>query len=488
MFYGTLILTLLCVIALTCAPASAYQNPLPMPNDRLGAGIADPGIMRYMGKYYLYATKVGGEPGIRCWESEDMVNWAFKGFCTGEESQHVFAEGHGWSPGPFYYNGKFYLYVCSIDQKHRIFESDAPTGPFKCVNPDAINVNSLDAVPFLDDDGQLYLFYAGWAGVGIQYRKCSSPTKADGENHKLKACQFSAEDNGNFWTEGPTLYKHNGTYYLCYCGNDWARDSYQVRTAKGKSIPTLKPQKTNPIIAKDKGEWLAPGCNWIITGPDLKSLWNVYHVRKGGGFERRMCLDPLHIDPKSGDLISDGPTFDPRPNPAPPTWHEDFVRTDLGPNWQAICGKWKSGDGRLACDAIGDGKTAEMLCKCPVGKDFVAEFNLKLADKPAKGQSYGVSVCGSDAGSFQLVVNVESKSFQLRKSDSPKPLADAVLPEAFTLDVWHTIVVEKHGDHLTAYFDGMRKIDADIEANGTAFGLITHNCRADFGWCGFSNL
>ncbi len=476
---------LLALIAL-CIPAGAYQNPLKMPDDPCGGGIADPGLLRYMGKYYLYATKVGNEPAVRCWESKDLVSWTFKGFCT--EDNHVFAQGHGWSPGPFYYNGKFYLYVCSIDQKHRVFEADKPTGPFKCVNPDFLNVNSLDAIMFLDDDGQLYLFYAGWAGVGIQYRKCSSPTKADGENQSLKPCQFSAEDNGNFWTEGPTMYKRDGVYYLAYCGNDWARDSYQVRVARAKSIPELTPQNKNPIISQYTGEWVAPGCNWIITGPDLKSLWNVYHARKGGGHARRLCLDPLRIDSKTGDLVCDGPTWEPRPNPAPPTWCEDFAREDFSLNWKPVSGQWKSGGGVLKCEATGDNKTGRMHCKCPMGKDFVAEFNVKLIDKPAAGQSYGISMCGSDSESLYVVVDAASKSFQLRESGSSKPIKQAVLPEPFTLDVWHTIVVEKRGNHLTAYFDGMRKIDAEIEAEGTAFGFVTTNCRADFSWCGFSNL
>jgi len=129
-----------------------------------------------------------------------------------------------------------------------------------------------------------------------------------------------------------------------------------------------------------------------------------------------------------------------------------------------------------------------MHCKCPMGKDFVAEFNVKLIDKPAAGQSYGISMCGSDSESLYVVVDAASKSFQLRESGSSKPIKQAVLPEPFTLDVWHTIVVEKRGNHLTAYFDGMRKIDAEIEAEGTAFGFVTTNCRADFSWCGFSNL
>ncbi len=453
--------------------AGAYKNPLPIDNGIMGAGIADPGVLRWMGKYYLYATKVKEDPGLRCWESADLVNWKYMGLCT--DNDPVFADGHGWSPGPFYYNGKFYLYICGIDQKHKVFESDKPTGPFVCVNKDLINVNSLDAVPLLDDDGQLYLFYAGWDGVGIQYRKTPSPVKGDGDNCTLPVCQFSAENNGNFWTEGPDLWKRNGIYYLTYCGNDWLRDTYQVRVAKGKSIADLKPQKSDTLVKQISGEWVATGCNWSIRGPNLKSLWQVYHCRKSGGTARRLCLDKLYFD-SVGDLRCDGPTWSAQPNPEPPDYCESFIRTDIGPNWEIISGDWNvRGEDRLV------GKSGQLCSKCSLKSNFVAEFNVKLINNNGPGR-YGVAFDG-ERGKVTLLLDPVSKTIAL----SGKADSIASLPKNFDFGVWHTVIVQQYDGRWQVRFDEMTKIDTRLDIGTSRFGLVAKDCEAAFGWCGFSN-
>lgn len=456
-----------------CVSAGAYKNPLPIDNGIMGAGIADPGVLRWMGKYYLYATKVKEDPGMRCWESEDLVNWKYKGLCI--DNDPVFADGHGWSPGPFFYNGKFYLYVCGIDQKHKVFEADKPTGPFVCVNNDLIDVNTLDAVPLLDDDGQLYLFYAGWEDVGIQFRTASSPVKGDGDNRTLPLCRFSAENNGNFWTEGPDLWKRDGIYYLTYCGNDWLKDSYQVRVAKGKSIADLKPQKSGTLIKQLSGEWVATGCNWAVRGPNLKSLWHVYHCRKSGGTARRLCLDKLYFD-DSGDMRCDGPIWSSQPNPEPPAYFESFVRADIGSNWQVISGDWQiRGEDRLV------GKHGEICCKCSMQANFVAEFNVKLLKNDGFGR-YGIALEGQQ-GKATILLDPAAKTIEL--VDGAKSVAS--LPKSFDFDVWHTIIVQQYDGRLQVRFDEMTKIDTRLDFGVTRFGLIAKDCEAAFGWCGFSN-
>lgn len=453
--------------------AGAYKNPLFFQSDSPGAGVADPGVLRWMGKYYLYSTKVPENAGVRCWESEDLVNWKFMGFCTGDDP--AFAQGHGWSPSPSYYNGKFYLYVCGIDQKHKVFESDKPTGPFVCVNKDFIDVNTLDAAPLLDDDGQLYVFYAGWEGVGIQYRTASSPTKADGPNQALKACQFSADNNGNFWTEGPDLWKRDGVYYLAYCGNDWLKDSYQVRIAKGRTIADLKPQKSDQLIAQKTGPWVAVGCNWIIRGPNLKSLWHVYHCRQSGGHARRMCLDRLYFD-DSGDMRCDGPTWTVQHNPEPPLYFESFLRTDIGHNWMVESGKWRThGEDRLV------GTSGELVCKVPIKPNFVAEFNVKSLKSDSSGR-YGIALVG-ESERASILIDPTKKTLELIGKTSIK----AALPSHFDLGVWHTIIVQQHKGRLQVRFDEMTKIDTKLDIDAARISLIAGDCEAAFGWCGFCN-
>lgn len=471
---GRITLAALLTVVL-CSALGAYQNPLVLPKDGEGPGIADPGLLKWMGKYYLYATKTE-EQGVRCWESADLVRWKFRGYCTGDEP--TFAGHMAWSPTPVYRNGKFYLIVCGIDQKHQAFEADRPWGPFKCVNKDLINVNTLDASPFVDDDGQLYLFYAGWGGNAIQYRKCSSPTKADGPNQKLPACQFSVQPN-NYWTEGPSVFKYDGVYYLTYCGNDWGQDNYQVRVSKGRSIEELKPQSNEPLIAQLTGTWRATGCNWMIMGPDLKSLWNVYHCRKGGSWERRLCLDRLYIVPKTRDLWTNGPTWDSQANPATPLWWDDFARQEIGANWESISGKW-----RLQADAVAGGTvvgSGKLECKVPTKDSFAVEANIRLISGKSNAR-YGMTLCSSD----ELTIDVRAKQLMLTRDGSV--IARAALPASTDLNTWHTVRVDKQASRLRVYFDEMLKIDMKAPNAGAGrFGLMASDCTTAFGWCGFSN-
>lgn len=455
----------------------------------MGAGIADPGILRWMGKYYLYATKVTEDDGLRCWESSDLVNWTYKGFCLGKDS--ALDNGMAWSPGPFYYNGTFYLYVCGPDQKHKVFAAQSPTGPFKCVNTDLLNVNTLDAVPFLDDDGKLYLFYAGWNGIGIQYREVSSPINADGVNHQTKL-MFSADNNGNYWTEGPSMYKHNGTYYLTYCGNDWLRDSYQVQAAKGRTIETIRPQETNPLLVHDKGTWVATGCNWIIRGPDIKSVWNVYHCRKFGGHERRLCLDSLYFDNETGDLRGKVTMGKEQPNPALPDWQDSFQRNRLGSDWRVLSGDWSiSRKGILAGDSSESSSVIE--CTKDIGNEFAAEFNVRFDRAGIFGSdpSYGLLLQDKQGNSLVLGIEVKTKSvearYRARNTDSAELLISNDLPEVFDLKVWHKVIVESKAGRLKLYFDDMLKIEIANDLKVSGFSLYTDGCRAEYGWMGFSN-
>jgi len=477
---------ILVLILMAISSAGAYRNPLTLPKEAEGPGIADPGLLRWMGKYYLYSTKTG-EPGIRCWESADLVNWNFKGYCTGDEP--VFANHMAWSPTPLYFNGMFYLYVCGVDQKHKVFEADKPWGPFKCVNPDFLDVNTLDAVPFLDDDGQLYVFYAGWAGNAVQWRTCSSPTKADGRNQRLPACQFSVNP-GNWWTEGPSLFKRNGIYYLTYCGNNWQEDNYQIRAAKGRTIRAIRPQDDKPLIAQLTGPWVATGCNSMVLGPDLKSLWNVYHCRKQGSWERRLCLDRLYIDPATKDLWTEAPTWNEQRDPSLPDWQEDWSDSALTDEWVHIGGRYNIVKGEGVILSSG-GKYGAIASACETGPSFVAEFNIRVLDTEGDASTHacGVWLCDDNQGCLLVQIDVSARALIISSTNPIKAASPSTfLPKWLNPFVWHVLRIEKEGSRVQVYLDDMRKFDAQVAHGGGKFGLMTEGCKAEFGWCGFSNL
>src|SRR5262245_27844433 len=90
------------VAAEPSAPKAArtYRNPI---LDRIGP--ADPHVIRYQGKYYLYPTLDG--KGYDVFVSEDLVRWEQKPKCFTDP------RGGAWAPDVFHHakgDRKFYLY------------------------------------------------------------------------------------------------------------------------------------------------------------------------------------------------------------------------------------------------------------------------------------------------------------------------------------------------------------------------------------------
>mgnify|MGYP001062716144 CR=1 FL=1 len=94
-------------------------------------GIGDPFVMRYNGKYYLYPSTSDPCDGIKVFESDDLVNWTYKGFAVAESEPTA----HGaYAPETVYYNGWFYMCQSRAGQGHYIYRSDNPVSGFTLVS------------------------------------------------------------------------------------------------------------------------------------------------------------------------------------------------------------------------------------------------------------------------------------------------------------------------------------------------------------------
>lgn len=112
----------------------AYVNPLKVTGySEYGSYGADPHLIKWQGKYYMYST---GEPGQNTqnsytslsprsdahtepalWVSSDLVNWSKKPLVIDFNSQIINdLTGWGWSPYVFYHiDGHFYMYMTVAD-------------------------------------------------------------------------------------------------------------------------------------------------------------------------------------------------------------------------------------------------------------------------------------------------------------------------------------------------------------------------------------
>ncbi|NOU72490.1 carbohydrate-binding protein [Paenibacillus sp. LMG 31458] len=480
---------LLAFVLIMSFPASgfAYSNPQIVSDswrwdngDFYGEG--DPFILKFNGVYYLYTSTVDDKPGVKVWSSEDLVHWEYRGLCATEP-----VTKGAYAPEVVYWNGDFYMYTALLrddgttQRGHRVLKSSSPTGPFTAQTGN--KVNGIDGDVFIDDDGQWYFYSTGNGNIDV--RPMSDPYTF-GEKLNTGAVM-------NGWTEGPTVIKRNGKYYMTYTGNHVWSDAYRVDYASSSSpVAGFVPAASqNPVLLDAEGDHVGLGHNSIVRGPDLDSDYMVYHSHANPG--RNLNLDRVVWN---GDkMLVLGPTTSEQPDPAMPEFSDRFQRNGLGYDWKVVGGgNWGIRDGStLYQDAMGEPEQSRMLISQKATDDnFTAEFNLKQVEQgnstnPQMGavfsykneKNYGVAVLNSKQNRLETVFRVDGK-------DSERVTSS--LPDGYDYTKWHQIRVEKEGSDYRIYVDGMLKQTRSIERlDKGKIGYTTTDAHADFGYVAFSN-
>ena len=303
---------------------NVFKNPI------LPAG--DPFVLLHEGKYYLYYTMendepwestdsfhtdVDGEDGIRCWVSEDLVNWEFKGFCLRRED--VKGERWFWAPEVTYFNGKFYM-IYLADEHMGMAVSESPLGPFvqeekKWMCED----RCLDGHILLDDDGRNWLYFVrlcGRAGGGNRIFVAPMAEDLSSVDFEKETFLVQAEEawetKDGLVTEGPFVLKHKGKYYLTYSANHTRSPYYCIGCAVADS-PTGPFRKYDRPILEQNDKVAGVGHHSFTTTKDGKTLLCSYHCHRGEGVvkPRMFCLDKAEfVETASGEdkLVIHGPT------------------------------------------------------------------------------------------------------------------------------------------------------------------------------------
>ena len=223
--------------------------------------LADPTIFEYEGMYYLYGTKgnpeIKGE-GFLVYTSTDMEHWEGP---KGATDGFAFKKGDGygtkgfWAPQVFKHQGKFYM-AYTADEHIAIATADSPLGPFtnsgKAIPSD---VKQIDPFVFFDN-GKVYLYHVRLEnGNRIFVAEMTDDLSAI-KPATLKPCIHATEPWEDtekvIWTvtEGPTVLKHKGTYFLLYSANDFRNKDYAVGYATSKSpVGPWKKSKNSPFIS-----------------------------------------------------------------------------------------------------------------------------------------------------------------------------------------------------------------------------------------------
>ena len=303
--------------------------------------MGDPFVFRDEGRYYLYGTTSSGE-GFKAWSSTNLTDWTELGFVFRKDSE-TWGQNTFWAPEAFRYRDKYYLVYSSQPADTESFSAriclavaDTPEGPFKELHAPLFDNgwSCIDGHVYLDTDGAPYLFFTK---VGVS----EPPPKRFllGINHgvrlKLDLSGIEGEpvlctqadqpwelppEGRSRCTEGPFVFFRNGIYYMTYSANHYAEPFYGIgyATAPDPLGPWTK-SPHNPLVKVDLGRGISgPGHNCVITSPDGKEQFMVYHTHADPdqpGGRRVVNIDRLEVDEK-GSLKLIGPTTTPQPLPS----------------------------------------------------------------------------------------------------------------------------------------------------------------------------
>ena len=201
-----------------------------------------------------------------------------------------------WAPDVVFKNGIYYLVFPARDKDGRfrlgIAESKNPEGPFAPRDSYIPGSFSIDPCSFIDDDGQVYIYFGGlWGGQLEKYRS-GEFNEASGEPNpsepavcpkvaiiKEDMSEFESspkdikilDSNGNpllagdedrRYFEGPWMHKYNGKYYFSYSTGTTHNIVYATSdsplgpfTYQGKILEPVIGWTTHHSIVEYHGKW-----------------------------------------------------------------------------------------------------------------------------------------------------------------------------------------------------------------------------------------
>jgi beta-xylosidase len=276
-------------------------------NPIMGGYFADPSVLFYGGKYYIYATidPWGGEE-LAVFETSDFrkferkhINWPTKKQCTSSTSW----DAKVWAPSVVKApNGKLYMYV-SVGSEVWVGTADHPLGPWKNAKADSTPLiattkfpgyHMIDAECFIDDDNQAYLYWG--SGLNWVNGKCFAvKLNADMSSFKEELAEVTPPN----YFEGPFMIKRNGTYYLMYSNGKAIDATYNVRYSTSKSpMGPFVEGKNSPILkTTSDSTTYGPGHHCVFkVGRQDYILYHRILPQKEDYVLRQLCIDSLKFD------------------------------------------------------------------------------------------------------------------------------------------------------------------------------------------------
>jgi beta-xylosidase len=188
------------------------------------------------------------------------------------------------------------MYFCA---KHNIgvAKADSPLGPFVdalgkplIAKGTGIQTNTIDPYPFIDDDGQAYLYY-GNGKLGNVYKLKPDMVTLDGPPATIELKDHR---------EGIVVFKRGGKYYFMWSIDDARSPNYRVGWGVADSPlgPVRSPDK-NFIVLQRNGAAVGTAHHSVVNVPGTDRWYVAYHrhaLPDGNGYKRQTVLARMEFD------------------------------------------------------------------------------------------------------------------------------------------------------------------------------------------------
>lgn len=258
-----------------------YENPILK-------GYADPDILYENGTYYFYATSYHVNNGYEVLTSKDLINWENKGLAF----SGAWGDRWYWAPDVKKIGDKYYM-LASVNEHLGIAVSDSPEGPFI---PEAVPLFdcSIDGHIFIDDDGEIYIYYVSWRKdhrYGLYGMKMTGDFKPVYESERaLIFAEDEWESQQAKVAEAPYMIKKDGLYYLTYSGSHYESKFYAVGYALSSSpMGPFEKYENNPILVGDGVNVCGAG-HHCITNDSEGNMLIVYHTHRDSEHIHPRCI------------------------------------------------------------------------------------------------------------------------------------------------------------------------------------------------------
>jgi beta-xylosidase len=302
-FMKQMFIILVSFILVACGKQEAEAD---LHNPVIPGYFADPSVVEYEGKYYMYATAdPWGCDFLSCWESEDFrrwtfhqLNWPTKEACTSPLSNN----NKVWAPSVVKKGNLFYMYV-SVGSEIWCGKASHPLGPWENILGDKPLLSYdttryyhvIDAEAFIDDNGKSYLYWgSGWDWINGH---CFAAELNDDMSSFKDA---PVEITPGHYFEGPFMIKHGRKYYLTFSDGKTIDATYNVRYAAGDNpLGPFKEADNSPVLQTNEAlNVYGPGHHTVFTLQGKNYI--LYHRHRlpfvpGTAF-RQICMNEMMFD------------------------------------------------------------------------------------------------------------------------------------------------------------------------------------------------